>query len=147
MIANFGKAAVAANRIGEIVDRPSEFEVNGTLTPNITGEIEFKNVSFTFKDDNTHLLNDVSFKIRKGETIALVGKTGSGKSTICNILTRMLEYDSGEVLLDGVNLKEIEKRYLRKNIKLVLQDPFLFSKNVFENIGITLNERDEEKIR
>ena len=146
MIANFGKAAVAANRIGELVDRPSEFAVNGTQKPEINGEIEFKNVSFTFKDDDTHLLNDVSFKINKGQTIALVGKTGSGKSTICNIITRMLEYDSGEVLLDGINLKEIEKKHLRKNVKLVLQDPFLFSKNVFDNIGITLNERDEEKI-
>lgn len=146
MIANFGKAAVAATRIGELIDRPSEFTINGELKPEINGEIEFKNVSFSFKDDNTHLLNNVSFKINKGQTIALVGKTGSGKSTICNILTRMLEYDDGEVLLDGINLKEIEKKHLRKNIRLVLQDPFLFSKNVFDNIGITLNERDEDKI-
>jgi ATP-binding cassette subfamily B protein len=146
MIANFGKAAVAANRIGEVLDKPSEFSFNGELTPSISGQIEFKNVSFTFKDDQTHLLNNISFTVNKGETIALVGKTGSGKSTICNLLTRMLEYDDGHILLDGVDIKDIEKKHLRKNIRLVLQDPFLFSKNVFDNIGITLNEHDNERV-
>lgn len=146
MIANFGKAAVAANRIGEILDIPSEFTINGTQTPEIKGNIEFKNVSFKFDDDNKHLLNNVSFKIRRGQTIALVGRTGSGKSTICNLLTRMLEYDTGEIFLDGVSLKDIEKKYLRKNVRLVLQDPFLYSKNVYDNIAIASTEHDEEKI-
>lgn len=146
MIANFGKASVAANRIGELMDKPSEFEINGKLKPQIIGDLKFENVSFTFKDDNSHLLNDISFEVKQGETIALVGKTGSGKSTICNLLTRMIEYDDGHILLDGIDIKNIDKKHLRKNIKLVLQDPFLFSKNVFENIGITLDEKDDERI-
>lgn len=146
MIANFGKASVAANRIGELMDKETEFELNGKLTPEISGKIEFENVSFTFKDDETHLLKNVSFTVNKGETIALVGKTGSGKSTICNLLTRMLEYDDGKILLDGIDIKDIDKKHLRRNIRLVLQDPFLFSKNVFDNIGITLNEHADEKI-
>jgi ATP-binding cassette subfamily B protein len=146
MIANFGKAAVSANRIGEVLDIPTDFTVNGTLTPEIKGNIEFKNVSFKFDDDNKHLLNNISFKVKSGQTIALVGRTGSGKSTICNILTRMLEYDEGEVLLDGVRLKDIEKKHLRRNVRLVLQDPFLYSKNVYDNIAITTNNIEEEKI-
>lgn len=146
MIANFGKASVAANRIGELMDKPSEFEINGKLTPQISGEIKFENVSFAFKDDNSHLLKNVCFDVKKGETIALVGKTGSGKSTICNLLTRMIEYDEGNILLDGIDIKDIDKKHLRKNIRLVLQDPFLYSKNVFDNIGITLDEKDDERI-
>ena len=146
MISNFGKASVAANRIGELIDEPSEFEINGDLKPEISGKIEFKNVSFTFKDDNKKLLNNLSFCINKGQTIALVGKTGSGKSTICNILTRLVEYDEGQVLIDDIDIKNIEKKHLRRNVRLVLQDPFLFSKNVYENIGITITEKDEEKI-
>ena len=91
-------------------------------------------------------MNNLSFCINKGQTIALVGKTGSGKSTICNILTRLVEYDEGQVLIDDIDIKNIEKKHLRRNVRLVLQDPFLFSKNVYENIGITITEKDEEKI-
>ena len=146
IVASFGKASVAANRIDELLAQKSEFEINGSLTPKIEGNIEFKNVSFKFNDTNKLLLNNVSFKIKKGQTIALVGKTGSGKSTICNILTRFLEYDEGSILIDGVELKGIEKKYLRENIKYVLQDPFLFSKTVYENIAISKNNTSKENV-
>jgi len=145
-ISAFGKASVAAGRIGEVLDEKSEFEVNGDKTPVIEGNIEFDNVSFRFSDDNKDLLNGVSFNIKKGQTIAIVGKTGSGKSTICNLLTRMLEYDSGSIKIDGVELKEIEKKHLRRNIKFVLQDPFLFSKTVYENIAIAKNDVSEADV-
>lgn len=147
MVAAFGKSSVAANRIGEILDMPDEFENNGTLKPVIKGEIEFKNVSFKFDDDDRSLLNDVSFKIKPGQTVALVGKTGSGKSTICNILARFLDYQSGSVLIDGVELKDIEKKYLRTQIKYVLQDPFLFSKTVYENIAISRADVSESDVK
>ena len=136
IIASFGKASVAANRIDEVLRIPEEFEVNGKETPEITGDIEFKNVTFQFADDSKPLLNNVSFHIQPGQTIAIVGKTGSGKSTICNILTRMLEINEGEILIDGVSIKDIEKKHLRKNLKFILQDPFLFSKTVYENVAI-----------
>jgi len=145
-ISSFGKASVAASRIGEVLDEKSEFEVNGNKTPEIKGNIEFKNVKFRFNDDNKDLLNGVSFKIKKGQTIAIVGKTGSGKSTICNLLTRMLEYDSGSIIIDGVELKEIEKKYLRRNVKFVLQDPFLYSKTVYENIAIAQKDASEADV-
>lgn len=146
IIASFGKASVAANRIDDILKIQEEFEVNGTKEPQITGNIEFKNVCFQFKDDSKPLLKDVSFHIEPGQTIAIVGKTGSGKSTICNLLTRMLEVDSGEILVDGISIKEIEKRHLRKNIKYVLQDPFLFSKNVFDNVSIVEAQASQEEV-
>lgn len=136
IIASFGKASVAANRIDEVLRIPEEFEVNGKETPEITGDIEFKNVTFQFEDDSKPLLNNVSFHIQPGQTIAIVGKTGSGKSTICNILTRMLEINEGEILIDGVSIKDIEKKHLRINLKFILQDPFLFSKTVYENVAI-----------
>ncbi|MDE5868035.1 MAG: ABC transporter ATP-binding protein/permease [Anaeroplasmataceae bacterium] len=146
IIASFGKACVAANRIDELLEKDSEFVINGTLTPPILGNIEFKNVSFQFEDDTKHLIKDVSFKINAGQTVAIVGKTGSGKSTICNLLTRMFEIDGGEILIDGVLIQEIEKKYLRQNIKMVLQDPFLFSKTVYENIAISDSSLSEEQI-
>ncbi len=145
-IASFGKANVAAKRIGEILDMDDEFVQNGTLKPKLTGDIEFKNVTFKFDDTNQSLLNDISFKIKSGQTVALVGKTGSGKSTICNILVRFLEYKTGSVLINGNELRDIDKKYLRKNIKYVLQDPFLFSKTVYENIAISNPTASREKV-
>ena len=146
IIASFGKAAVAANRISEIFDEASEFEINGSEKPIINGDIEFKNVSFKFDDTNKSLLNNVSFKIKKGQTVAIVGKTGSGKTTICNLLARFLEYDSGSILIDGVELKNIEKKYLRENVRYVLQDPFLFSKTVYDNISISNKKISDDSV-
>ena len=146
IVASFGKANVAAKRIGEIFDMESEFNINGDKKPEITGDIEFKNVSFKFDDTNSSLLNDISFKIKAGSTVALVGKTGSGKSTICNILVRFLQYSSGHVYINGVELNDIDKKYLRKNVKYVLQDPFLFSRTVYENIAISDPTVSEDKV-
>ena len=146
IISSFSKASVAANRIQEILDNKSEFNVDGTLTPVINGNIEFKDVFFRFDDDTKHLLNGVSFNIKQGETIAIVGKTGSGKSTICNLMTRMYEIDKGDILIDGVSIKDINKKHLRKNIKMVLQDPFLFTKTIYENIAISDSTSPKEKV-
>ncbi len=145
-IASFGKANVSANRVQEILTKKSEYEINGAKKPLITGDIEFKNVTFKFDDDERNLLNDISFKIKAGQTVALVGKTGAGKSTICNILVRFLEYQKGSVLINGVELKDIDKKYLRENIKYVLQNPFLFSKSVYDNIAISNKDISEEKV-
>ncbi len=146
IVSNFGKSVVAANRIEEILEKDDEYKINGTLKPVISGNIEFKDVSFKFDDSDKHLLDSISFKINRGETVAIMGKTGSGKSTICNILTRFLEYDKGNIYLDQTELKDIEKKYLRSNVKMVLQDPFLFSKSVYENIAISDTKIDSQKI-
>ena len=145
VISEFGKTIVSANRIEEIVQEESEYEVNGNLKPEIKGRIEFKNVSYTFPDSKEQLFKDVSFKINPGETVAIVGKTGSGKSTIANMLVRFLEANEGEIFIDGVNIKDIEKHWLRSNIGLILQDPFLYTGTVYENINIG-NRNPETKV-
>lgn len=145
VISELGKTIVSANRIEEIVQEKSEYEINGTLKPEITGAIEFKDVHLAFPDSKEHLLKGVSFKINPGETVALVGKTGSGKSTIANLLVRLLETSKGEILIDGVSVKDIEKHWLRNNIGLILQDPFLYTGTVYENINIG-NRNPETKV-
>lgn len=146
IIGDFGKSAVSSKRVDEILEMPSDYDNDGELTPTITGKVEFKDVSFKFDDTDNHLLNHISFTINAGETIAIVGKTGSGKSTIANILTRMLEYDQGEVLIDGVDLKQIKKKWIRENIGIVLQDPFLYNKSILDNIRIANMSLDQYKV-
>lgn len=147
IISNYGKAIVAANRIEEVLKEASEYKNNGSLTPEITGSIKFENVSFKFNDTTEELLKNISFDINKGDVIAIVGKTGSGKTTICNLLTRFLDYNEGTIYLDETPITKIEKHYLRKNIKMILQDPFLFSNNVLENVRITDNNLSKEEVR
>lgn len=147
IVSSFGKTSVAVRRINEILDIPSEYDVNGKLKPEINGDIEFKDVSFHFDDTTHNLLNNVNFKINSGETIAIVGKTGSGKSTICNLIIRFLETTSGDIFIGDTNIKDIEKHYLRKNIKMVMQDPFLFSKSVYDNITIATDKSDNNSAK
>lgn len=135
IINDLGKSLVAAGRLKEIFDIEEEYNIDGTLTPDIKGHIIFKDVSFKFDDTKNHLLNNINFEILPGQTVAIIGKTGSGKSTIINLLLRMYEYE-GSITIDGLELKDIKKRHLRSNIGTVLQDPFLYSKTVFENINI-----------
>ncbi len=145
IISDLGKTFVSVNRIQEVLDEKSEYNENENVITPINGNIIFDNVSFMYSDDDKNLLNDISFEIKKGETVAIVGKTGCGKSTIVNILTRMLDYTGGHIYLDGTELNTMNKKYVRKNIGLVAQDAFLFSKTVYENINIT-SEGDEKRV-
>jgi ATP-binding cassette, subfamily B, bacterial len=146
IINDFGKALVASDRINEILDKPSEYLINGKLTPEIKGHIEFKDVSFKFSDTQEHLLKKVNFKIKAGQTVAIIGRTGSGKSTIINLLLRMYDYADGDILIDGIPLKDIEKKHIRNQIGVVLQDPFLYSKTVYENIAIAHKNADKDRV-
>lgn len=146
-IADLSQACIAMNRIDEIYNEKSEFENDSDYCPNIDGNIEFKDVSFKFMDSNEYTLKNISFKVNKGETLAIMGKTGSGKSTIGNLLTRLLDY-SGSILIDGIELNTINKKHIRRNIALVSQDAFLFSKTIRENIKIANpSATDDEMIK
>ncbi|MCF7926743.1 MAG: ABC transporter ATP-binding protein/permease [Candidatus Izimaplasma sp.] len=146
IVGDFGKTTVALDRLDEIMDKVSEHDNDAQNTPKIEGDIQFKNVSFTFEDASTPLLNDVSFSVKKGETLAIVGKTGSGKSTLTNLLIRLLEIDDGEILIDGKNIQDINKKHLRKHIGIIMQEPFLYSRTLQENIGIMNENAPTDKI-
>ncbi len=146
IIGNFGKSIVAARRVDEILTQPDEYTIDGSLKPEIKGNISFNNVSFTFDDATYPLLKNISFNINAGETIAIVGKTGCGKSTVVHVLERLLEYTDGSILIDGVELKDINKKHLRNNIGIVLQDPFLYNKNIFDNVKISAPNKTKEEV-
>lgn len=145
LINEFTKAFVAIGRINHIFEQKTEYDEDGTLEPEINGHIVFKNVSFKFEDDNNYLLKNISFEINKGDTVALIGKTGSGKTTVINLLMRMYNYE-GSILIDGVELSTIKKQHMRRSIGAVLQDPFLYSRSVYENISITNKTASKDKI-
>jgi len=127
---------VSAERIFEVLDTDEHTPNDGKFTPNhIRGEIEFKNVWFAYNDENW-VLRDVSFKVAPGETLALVGATGAGKSSTINILSRFYEINKGQILLDGIDIREYELNFLRKTIATVLQDVFLFSDSILHNIDL-----------
>ncbi|AGK53162.1 ABC transporter ATP-binding protein [Bacillus sp. 1NLA3E] len=142
----FQQAIVAGARVFKLLD---ETEINpyqadkGNKVKN--GEIEFRDVSFSY-DGKQDVLKNISFTAKPGETVALVGHTGSGKSSIINLLIRFYEFDRGEIVLDGVSIKEYSKDELRRNMGLVLQDPFLFFGTVRDNIRLHHNEITDERV-
>ena len=130
---------VAADRVKTVIDANKIIENNGaTKVDKLNGAIEFKNVYFAY-DEKNFVLNDLTFKINAGETLAIVGSTGSGKSSIINVLNRFYEYQKGSITIDGIDLRDFDLPVLRERISIVLQDVFLFNGNVADNITL----RDE----
>ena len=127
---------VAADRVFKVIDKKSNIEDKGI--DNLTqfkGEIEFKNVHFSYVKDQP-IIKDVSFKVRPGQTIAIVGSTGAGKSTIINLINRFYEINKGQILFDGKDIKTISLKNLRNQISVVLQDVFLFADSILNNITL-----------
>ncbi|MCM5661603.1 ABC transporter ATP-binding protein [Galbibacter mesophilus] len=137
---------VAANRVFDILDTDSKIENKGTLKANnLKGEISFKNVRFGYVPDE-EVLHGISFDAKPGETIAIVGATGAGKSTIINLLNRFYDINSGEILADGTNISEFTIKSLRSQIAIVLQDVFLFADTILNNITLNDNSIREEDV-
>ncbi len=137
---------VAAERIFSLMDDSSVNEDSGHLQlDKVEGHIQFDHVNFEYVK-GTPVLSDVSFEVPKGTTLAIVGSTGSGKSTIINLLMRFYDYDQGSIRLDGTELRDISKTSLRSHISLVLQDVFLFSGNVRDNITLRNPNITDESI-
>jgi len=140
------RAAASQTRINEFLKIEPEI-VNSSLEPSIIkGNIEFKNVSFTYPDSGIKALQDVSFSIETGKTLAIVGKTGSGKSTIANLIGRLYDVTGGEILIDKSEISSLNLNDLRKNIGYVPQEGFLFSETIKSNIAFGQEELDEEEI-
>ena len=137
-------ATSSIDKIYEILEHEEYLEDydSGIELKDVKGKIEFKNVWFAYEDENW-ILKDVSFTINPGESIALVGKTGSGKTTITNLINRFYKIQKGEILLDGVNINDINLKSLRKNIGTILQDPFIFAKSLKDNIELYSDVSDE----
>ncbi len=127
---------VAANRVFKILDTQSNIQDVGTVVKeNVKGDITFKNVHFGYLEDE-EVLHGISFEVKAGETVAIVGATGAGKSTIINLLNRFYEINSGSILVDGVDIKDFSLASLRSQIAVVLQDVFLFADTIENNISL-----------
>lgn len=130
------RGVVRAERVYELLDRQEHIQDKGTNTTcNFSGDITFENVWFAYKD-NDWVLEDINLTIKSGETVAFVGSTGAGKSTIVNMLGRFYEFQKGTITIDGISINAIELAHLRKNIAIVLQDVFLFSDTIHNNITL-----------
>lgn len=142
------EAIVSMNKIYDILEQTEYLEdfESGIQLEKVKGKIEFKHVWFAYEKENW-VLKDINFTINPGETIALVGKTGSGKTTITNLLNRFYDIQKGEILLDGVNIQKINKRSLRKHIGTVLQDPFIFARTIKDNIKLNKKISEEDIIK
>jgi len=139
-----GKATVSLRRIQEILDEPPEMET-GDIKSCVKGAVEFCNVSFHYEEERP-ILKNLSFTIKPGEIIAILGPTGSGKSTLVNLIPRLYDPSAGEILIDGVSTIDWDRRYLRKQACIVLQEPFLFNRSVKDNVALALPESPEEMI-
>lgn len=138
------RANISAKRINEVLTK-EESIVDGTFEGNTKeiGTVEFKNVSFKYPDADEYLLRDISFKVNKGETIAFIGSTGSGKSTLINLVPRFYDATEGEILVDGVNVKEYKQEILHNKIGYVPQRAVMFTGSVTDNIRYGDNGREE----
>ena len=130
-------AMASSERVFELLDTPEDMPnpVDPEQLERFRGRVEFKNVNFAYRD-NEWVLQDISFKLEEGESLAVVGATGSGKSTLINLLCRFYDVQQGEILIDGFSVKKMNKQELRRQIALVPQDVFLFSGNVVDNIRL-----------
>ena len=146
------RAEVSANRINEVLDTDITIK-DGTIDKDTTGEVgtvEFKDVSFKYPDAEEYLLKDISFKAKRGDTVAFIGSTGSGKSTLINLIPRFYDATEGEVLVDGVNVKEYKQEFLHNKLGYVPQKAVIFDDTVSNNVSYGDNGREkpsEEKIK
>lgn len=147
MFTNISQALVGAERVFEILDELEEEEdVEMAVTlEHPKGEIAFEKVCFSYTEDKP-VLRDVTFKVNPGETIALVGETGAGKTTIVNLMTRFYDLEDGRITFDGTDLRQIRRRSLMENFSVVLQDTFLFTGTIRENIRYARPEATDEEI-
>ncbi len=151
ILADLGRALVAIARLREVLDEPIEAsDAEAALAAAgrrpLGGAIEFRGVRFAHTEGAPPALDGVSFKLEPGQTLGLLGRSGSGKSTIINLLLRLYDHTDGEILLDGVNLREIPREHVRAQCATVLQEPFLYSKTLRQNLAIVRPGAGEEEL-
>ncbi|MBD5160530.1 MAG: ABC transporter ATP-binding protein [Oscillibacter sp.] len=144
ILADLAKADVSLKRLDEILTAPQEEEPGKALTPPIQGGLEFRDVSFAYPDGG-EILHHVDFSVEPGRTVGILGSTGSGKSTLVHLLQRLYAPTGGQILIDGVDIADIRRDYLRRHVGIVLQEPFLFSRTIGENIALGDPSAGEEE--
>lgn len=138
---------VAADRVFELMDQDHLIQEEGKITaPAFQGDIQFKNIHFSYIE-GTEILKGINLDIKSGQTVAIVGSSGAGKSTIINLLSRFYDIQKGEITIDGINIQNFELESLRKQIAVVLQDVFLFSDSIYQNIAMNNPEVTLEKVK
>ncbi|MEY4335164.1 MAG: hypothetical protein RLZZ45_83, partial [Bacteroidota bacterium] len=137
---------VAGERVMLLLDNPDQMTNEGSIVNKIRGEIAFEDVSFSYKE-GVPVLKGVSFSLKEGESLAIVGRTGSGKTTIINLINRMYQHQSGAILLDGIPVEAYTLESLRSSIGVVLQDVFLFSGSVIDNVTLRNPAISKEEVR
>lgn len=153
ILSEMSKTGVSLKRIKEILDAPIEAEEPEAKKPPLDRDIVFSNVSFSYGARSEHaaqpVLSDLSFTVKRGSTFGILGMTGSGKSTITYLLNRLYDLPEGcgSITIGGVDIRDIDRRYLRRGVGLVLQEPFLFSKTIFENIDIAVRTGEMDLVR
>ena len=145
ILSDLGKATVSLGRIDEILSVPAESEPGEALCPEIRGAVEFKDVCFGY-DTYDDVLKKISFRAEPGQTVAILGSTGSGKTSLVQLLQRLYCVTAGSITVDGVNINDILGAHLRSNIGIVLQEPFLYSRTIMENIRIVRPDALEEEV-
>ncbi|MCY8188286.1 ABC transporter ATP-binding protein/permease [Bacillus spizizenii] len=142
------QSIASMDRVFEFIDEPYELtdKPNAIKADQIRGEVEFQNVSFQYEKEKENILHDVSLKVNRGETVALVGMSGGGKSTLVSLIPRFYDVTSGRLLIDGTDIRDYEARSLRNQVGMVLQDTFLFSETIRENIAIGKPDATLEEI-
>ena len=148
ILSELSKTMVASNRVREILQAEPETDPPDALTPELKGEVCFSKVSFCYGKGEP-VLRDISFTLGPGESLAILGATGSGKSTLVHLLSRLydLKDDEGRITVDGIDIRRISRPHLRRHIGLCLQEPFLFSKTIAENIAIARPEMELAELR
>jgi len=145
VLTDSGKTRVALNRLVEVLNTKTEPEEPDALKPVLQGDIVFDHVTFGYESSRP-VLQDVSFTVQPGQTVAILGPTGSGKSSLVHLLQRLYAPQGGQIRIGGVPLEKIDRNYLRQRVGLVLQDSFLYSKTIRENIAITTAQADQPHI-
>ena len=145
ILSDAGKSSVAMERIDEILRQPEEPAEPDAIKPSLKGDIVFDHVTFAYADGRD-VLKDMSFTIPQGKTVAILGATGSGKSSVVHLIQRLFEPKKGEIRIGGTPINKIDRYYLRSRVGLVLQEPFLYSRTLKENVAIAVPNATDEAI-
>ncbi|MBE5833429.1 MAG: ABC transporter ATP-binding protein [Butyrivibrio sp.] len=149
VISEMSKSGVSIDRIRYIMNSEIEKDTENPINPDMSQDISFNHVSFSYGEDSAEVLDDVSFTVKAGTVVGILGGTGSGKSTLIYLLDRLynIEPDSGNITIGSVDIKDMSREHLRENIGMVLQEPFLFSRTLADNIAITKDEINMKEVR